>query len=88
MITISKVKEYVDSGRDKYEIANWLINSELCKHLPMKLEEMPDTEVTGSEVEAVVEALEEGDYQGAINIAVDGAINILEEEGFEIEEDS
>jgi len=88
MTIISKIQKDVEAGVDKYKIANWLINLEIAKHIPVSLEDLPDTEVTGSEVEAVVEALEEKDYQGAINIAIDGAINILEEEGFDIEENS
>jgi len=31
-----------------------------------------------------VECIEEGDYQDALNIAEDGAISILQDEGFDI----
>lgn len=84
MITISKIKDYVDSGRDLYEIAKWLINIEIYKHVPLGLEDLPDTATVGSELDAIVECLEEEDYQDAINISKDSAQLILEDEGFEL----
>ena len=84
MITTSKVKNYVDSGHDYYEVARWLINSEIHKHTPLSLDDLPDTATVASEVEAIVECLEQGDYQDAIDLAVEGAQVILEDEGFEL----
>lgn len=87
MITTSKVKDYVDSGRDYYEIARWLINTEIHKHAPVDLDDLPDTATVASEMEAIVECLEQGDYQDAIDISEEGARIILEDEGFELNED-
>jgi len=87
MITTSKVKDYIDSGHDYYEVARWLINIEIHKHTPLGLDDLPDTATVASEVEAIVECLEQGDYQDAIDIAIEGAQVILEEEGFELNND-
>lgn len=84
MITISKVKEYVESGKDLHKIARWLLNVEIHKHIPLSLEDLPDTANVGSEIDAIVECLEERDYQDAINLSIEGAQLILEEEGFEL----
>ena len=73
MITTSKVKEYVDSGQDYYEIARWMVNTEIHKHAPVDLDDLPDTATVASEIEAIVECLEQGDFQDAINISEEGA---------------
>jgi len=86
MITTSKVKEYVDSGQDYYEIARWMVNTEIHKHAPVDLDDLPDTATVASEIEAIVECLEQGDFQDAINISEEGARIILEDEGFDIDE--
>jgi hypothetical protein len=88
MITTSKVKDYIDSGHDYYEVARWLVNTEIHKHAPVNLDDLPDTATVASEIDTIVECLEEGDYQDAINISVDGAQLILEDEGFELNIDS
>lgn len=84
MITTSKVEDYIDAGHDYYEVAKWLINIEIHKHAPVDLDDLPDTATVASEMEAIVECLEQGDYQDAIDISVEGAQLILEEEGFEL----
>jgi len=84
MITTSKVKDYIDSGHDHYEVARWLINTEIHKHAPIDLDDLPDTATVASEVEAIVECLEENDFRDAINLAYEEALVILEEEGFEL----
>jgi len=84
MITTSKVKDYIDAGHDHYEVARWLLNTEIHKHAPINLEDLSDTATVGNEIEAIVECLDEGDYQDAINISIDGAQIILDEEGFEL----
>jgi len=86
MITTSKVQDYIDSGRDLYEVARWLINIEISKHSPIGLDDLPDTATVASEMEAIVECLEVGDIQDAIDISVEGARLILEDEGFEIDD--
>jgi len=87
MITISKLKQYIEAGHDNYEVARWLINLEISKHCPLSIDDLPDTATVASEVDAIVECLGAGDYQDAINIAIDGAQLILEEEGFELNEE-
>jgi len=84
MITTSKVQDYIDAGHDNYEVANWLINLEISKHCPLSLSDLPDTATVASEVEAIVECLELGDTQDAIDLAIEGAHLILEDEGFEL----
>lgn len=84
MITTSKVQSYIDSGHDNYEVAKWLLNLEIAKHCPLSLDDLPDTATVASEMEAIVECLEQGDIQDAIEIAYEGAHVILEEEGFEL----
>ncbi|NBP02113.1 MAG: hypothetical protein EBU90_18675 [Proteobacteria bacterium] len=92
MITTSKVQEYIDAGHDNYEVARWLLNLEISKHCPLSIDDLPDTVTVASEIEAIVECLDSGDYEDAINISIDGAHLILEDEGFELnidgEEDS
>jgi len=84
MITTSKVKEYIDAGHDNYEVARWLLNLEINKHCPLSIDDLPDTVTVASEMEAIVECLDSGDIEDAINIAIDGAQLILEDEGFEL----
>jgi len=84
MITISKIQEYINSGRDHYEIAKWLVNTELHKHIPMGLDDLSDSSTVANELEAIVECLQEGEYQDALNISIESAEIILEEEGFEL----
>ena len=38
MTIISKIQKDVEAGVDKYKIANWLINLEIAKHIPVSLE--------------------------------------------------
>lgn len=82
MITISNLKKFIKAGNDHYDAARWLINSEIKKTVPLTLDDLPDTATVGSEIEAIVECLDEGDFQDAINISTDSASIILEEEGF------
>ena len=84
MITTSKVREYIDAGHDNYEVARWLLNLEISKHCPLSINDLPDTATVASEMEAIVECLDTGDYEDAINISIDGAQLILEDEGFEL----
>lgn len=88
MITTSKVQNYIDAGHDNYEVARWLVNMEISKHCPLGLDDLPDTATVASEIEAIVECLEQGDIQDAIDISCEGALVILEEEGFELNNDS
>jgi len=87
MITTSKVKDYIDSGHDLYEVARWLINIEIHKHSPIGLDDLPDTATVASEVEAIVECLEQDDIQDAIDISIESAQLILEDEGFDLNND-
>jgi len=84
MITVDKIKDYIDEGHDEHEVARWLINLNINKHVPMDLDDLPDTSTVANEVDAIVECIQEEDYQDAINIAEDSAIVILEDEGFDI----
>ena len=68
-------------------MARWLVNTEIHKHAPVDLDDLPDTATVASEIEAIVECLEQGDYQDAIDIAVESAEVILEDEGFELNND-
>jgi len=86
MITPNKVQEYIELGHDNYEVARWLLTLEISKHCPLSLDDLPDTVTVASEIEAIVECLDEKDYNDAINISIDGARIILEDEGFEIDE--
>lgn len=92
MIITSKIKDLVNSGKDSYEIARWLLNLEINKHCPLSIDDLPDTVTVASEMEAIVECIDSGDYEDAYNISIDGARVILEDEGFELnnedEEDS
>jgi hypothetical protein len=83
---IKKLKDYVDAGRDHYEIARWLINLNINKHIPMSLDDLADTSTVANEVEAIVECIQESDYEDAINVARESAVVILQEEGFDVDE--
>jgi hypothetical protein len=83
-ITEDKIAEYVKAGIDTNEIARWLINCHINKHIPLNITDLSDTGTVADEMMAIVECIEEGDYQDAINIAEDGAINILQDEGFDV----
>jgi hypothetical protein len=83
---LRKLKDYVDGGHDHYEVAKWLINININKHVPLNLNDLADTSVVADEVEAIVDCIKESDLQSAINIAEEGAINILQEEGFNVGE--
>jgi len=84
MITTSKLKDYIESGHDKRKLARWLININIAKHVPLNLSDLSDTSLVADEVDAIVECIEGGDYQDAINIAEESAVQILEDEGFEV----
>jgi len=87
MITTSKIEAWVKAGKDSYEIATALINSVISNHLPLTLSDLPDTATVASEVDAIVECIDAGDYEDAINISIDSAQIILEEEGYELNND-
>jgi hypothetical protein len=87
-ITSEKIAEYVKAGINAHEIARWLINTEINKHCPLSLDDLPDTATVGSEIDAIVDCLDEGDYQDAINMSIDGAQLILEDEGFDLNNNS
>jgi hypothetical protein len=87
MITPDKVKQYMNAGHDNYEVARWLLNLEISKHTPLSIDDLPDTMTVASEIEAIVECLDTEEYEDAINIAIDGAQLILEDEGFELNND-
>jgi len=84
MITSQIVKTWVDSGKDNYEIARALIDSIISSHTPLTLDDLPDTATVASEIEAIVECLEAGDIEDALNISIESAQLILEDEGFEV----
>jgi hypothetical protein len=84
MITTSKVKAWVESGKDNTDIAKALINSVISSHVPLTLDDLPDTATVASEIDAIVECLEGGDYNDAINISIESAQLILEDEGHTI----
>jgi len=84
MITISKIQDYIDSGHDEHEVARWLINLNINKYVPIELDDLADTSAVASEVDAIVECIQEKDYQDAINIAEESAQIILEDEGFDL----
>jgi len=84
MITSQIVKTWVDSGKDNYEIARALIDSNISSHTPLTLDDLPDTATVASELEAIVECLEAGDIEDALNISIESAQLILEDEGFEV----
>jgi hypothetical protein len=50
----------------------------------MELDDLADTSTVANEVDAIVECIQEKDYQDAINIAEDSAVAILEDEGFDV----
>lgn len=83
MITTSKIQDYINSGRDYYEIAKWLVNAEIYKHAPIGLDDLSDTSTVANELDAIVDCLQEGDYEDAINMSKESAEIILEDEGFE-----
>lgn len=87
-ITSDKVAYYVRAGLNEYEIARWLINCAIGKHVPIKLDDLSDNGIVMDEVEAIVECIQQKDFQDAINISEDSAIMILQEEGFDVQEDS
>jgi len=84
MITTSKVQNYIDAGHDEHEVARWLINLNINKYVPMELDDLADTSTVANEVDAIVECIQEKDYQDAINLAEDSAVAILEDEGFDV----
>ena len=84
MITTSKVQNYIDAGHDEHEVARWLINLNINKYVPIELDDLADTSTVANEVDAIVECIQEKDYQDAINIAEDSAVVILQEEGFDV----
>jgi len=85
MITTSKIEQWVKEGKDSNKIAYALINTAIKKHIPLSLRDLPDTATLASEVDAIAECIDSKDYQDAINISLESAEIILEEEGFEIE---
>ena len=83
-MTVEKIQDKIKAVRDLHRVARWLINTEIHKHAPIDLDDLADTSLVASEVEAVVECLESEDYEDAISISQDSAVEILLDEGFEI----
>ena len=84
MITISKLEEYMQASHDIHEVARWLINMQLHEHVPLSLDDLPDTAVVMNETDAIVECLSEGSYKDAITMSADAAVTILEDEDFDL----
>jgi hypothetical protein len=84
MITISKLEQYMQANHDPHEVARWLINMQLHAHVPLSLDDLPDTAVVMNETDAIVECLEEGSYKEAIAMSADAAAAILEDEDFDL----
>ena len=84
MITISKLEEYMHANHEPRDVARWLINMQLHAHVPLGLDDLPDTAVVMDEVDAIVECLEEGSYKDAIAMSADAATVILQDEGFDL----
>lgn len=82
----TKVKRYIDEGKDLHKVARWLVNVEIHKHVPIDLEDLADTSLVASEIEAIVECLEQKDFNDAIELSKDSATEILQDEGFNIDE--
>ena len=72
----------MDAGHDAHEVARWLINLNISKYVPVQLDDLADTSTVANEVDAIVECLQEKEYADAISMAADGAVAILEDEGF------
>lgn len=84
MIPPTKLKDYVAAGHDKRKLAQWLLNVYIGKHIPLRLADLSDTATVASEIDAIEECIEAGDYKDAINMAEEGALSILEDEGYEV----
>ena len=84
MITISKVKDYINAGHDGYEVAKWLINANIAKHVPLNLNDLSDTSLVADEIDAVSDCIKEGDYKDALILAEESAVMILQDEGFDV----
>jgi len=80
----NKIKDYINSGHDARKIARWLLNTHIHKFVPLSLNDISDTSIVAEETDAIEEAIIEKDFKGAVNIAEEGAINILEDEGFDL----
>ncbi len=74
----------MQANHDAHEVARWLINMQLHAHVPLSLDDLPDTAVVMNETDAIVECLEEGSYKEAIAMSADAAAAILEDEDFEL----
>ena len=74
----------MQANHDAHEVARWLINMNLHAHVPLSLDDLPDTAVVMNETDAIVECLEEGSYKEAIAMSADAAVAILEDEDFDL----
>jgi len=83
-MTVEKIQAKIATSSDLHAVARWLINTEIHKHAPVDLDDLADTSLVASEVEAIVECLEQKEYEDAMSISEDSAVEILLEEGFEI----
>jgi len=68
------------------EAAVKMINSCLRKKCGLCSEDMPDTSTFANGLDAVEEALDEKDIQGAYDIACETAEEMLEDEGYSMDE--
>ena len=74
----------MQANHDIHEVARWLINMQLHEHVPLSLDDLPDTAVVMNETDAIVECLSEGSYKDAITMSADAAVTILEDEDFDL----
>jgi hypothetical protein len=62
--------------------AVWLIDKCIANIAPVNASDLPDSSIYADGVSGIEEALEEKDYEGALNIAEDTAYEMLYELGY------
>ena len=69
MITTSKVKAWIDAGKDNYEIAQALIDNAIGSYAPVSLSDLPDTATLADGLDEIEGLLMDEEYQIAFEEA-------------------
>jgi hypothetical protein len=76
----SKLKELGPRGT-----AAWLVDYFLAKYVPLNASDLPDSASYANGLDSIEECLQENDFAGAIDIAQETAVYMLEDEGMDVQ---
>ena len=83
---IATIEKWCNEIKDNRKVGVKLIDFILNKKVGLSSADLPDTSTFAGGLDSIEEALNSKDYQGAFNIAKDTATEMMEDEGFGMDE--